>query len=232
MSEAHEQPSELSEVIFFGPSEFAKLFQHEVVQSTGISLESIAIQAGISHYTPNEKSNPTVGTRGDHQAEPEVKITAIIPTSALDGFAQRVCQIHPYESFVIEVYQDKKQKLPEDLAGDARITLHVPSEQTEQARQALAETGVGTIGPYTDCSFVIQNGPASSIETIDLLGKVREASALLQETLPYATIEVIPFTQPGTQNGRVHTERLLSQKEAELLLEATRRLNLRLHSNT
>ncbi len=230
MIEFREAPAPMSEVVFFGPVEFVDVFRYEIVASAGIMPDAIVIANGTSFYTPNEHANPTIGTRGMPQAEHEVKISAVISTAAVDILSERLLDIHPYESFVIEVYRQDAESMLE-TPTEARVLVRVHPNDVERIRQTLSVIGVGSIGFYDDCSFVIQEEGSATVETIGDIETIQEAALRIRQMFTDAVVDVAPFTRPR-QRGTGFSERQLTQEEADLLLYAKDRLNQRMRSET
>ncbi len=59
---------------------------------------------GTGRFRGNEKTNPTIGESGKHEAVEEERIEVIVPREILKNVIEKVKAIHPYEEVAFDIY--------------------------------------------------------------------------------------------------------------------------------
>jgi len=84
---------------------------------------------GIGTFNGNENSNPTIGTAGITQEEPEIKLTITFAKHLESKLLQTLFKIHPYEEVAYEVttLENKNQHIGMGMLGE----FEHPMSETE-----------------------------------------------------------------------------------------------------
>ena len=220
--EGKEKTSQMVNIVVFAPRAYEELLPFEVMNVTGIPNHNIHVTPGTTFFRPLAGANPTLGTIGTIQKQPELKIEFITKSNHLDQLNQRVREVHIFESFVIEIYGNSPEL---NYQGDmVKVRTQTSPEKTHVVMDELIQCGAGIIGHYDHC-FFLYDDPEDGLQHIETICS-RESIPTVIEALQNMNtpIEIAEFLQSPSYKGKLWTQRILGTDEACLMLNAFREI--------